>query len=143
LEKRGAVRALLQSESGQLQAGDPALGAAYEPAHLFCRERRGEHLVQEVVRLDLSKTQIVSADLSQLPTDTQTCEGQVRVHPAGEDQVQMGRQMLQEEAQGFMDGRIADDLIIVHNEDNGGRTVLAAFQLMKKRGKTSDKRRRL
>ena len=44
--------------------------------------------------------------------------------------------MLQKEAQGRMDGWIADDLIIVYDEDEGGRTCLAAFQLMEKRGKT-------
>src|SRR5215472_2978316 len=91
LEERRTILALLQSESSQLQAGDPAFGAAQKPLHLFCGERRREHLAQILVRLDLSKAQIVPADLGQLPTHPKPGERQARVYAAGEDQMHLRR----------------------------------------------------
>ena len=47
-----------------------------------------------MARLDLSKAQIVRADLGQLPVGAQTRKGQVRIYPAGEDQMQVSGLML-------------------------------------------------
>ena len=55
--------------------------------------------------------------------------------------MQVGRQMLQEEAQGLMNGLLFDHLIIIHHEHEVGRMRLAAFQLMEQGCQDGRKRR--
>ena len=120
LEERRAILALLQGEGRQVQAGDPALGPAHQPPHLLFRERRGEHLAEILARLDLLEAEIVRADLGQLSAHPPPRKRQVRVHPAGEDQMHVSGQMLQEEAHALVNGRVFDHLIIIQNEHDGG-----------------------
>ncbi len=61
-------------------------------------------MAEIVVRPALLEAQTGRADPGQLPLGAQPRQGQIRVDPAGEDQMQVGRQMLQEEAQGLVNG---------------------------------------
>src|SRR5205814_2291101 len=98
-------------------------------------------LVQKLTRFALLEAQLVRTNLGQLPVGSETRKGQVWVHAAGEDQMQMSGQMLQEEGHALVNDRLFDHLIIVNNEDDGSRIQRLSFQLMEKHGKTGGKRR--
>src|SRR5690349_13352093 len=113
-----------------MQASDPALRAAHEPLNFLLRERWGEHVAQILARLALLEAQIVRPDLGQLPTSTPSRQRQVRVDPAGKDQMEVSWLMLHPERDAFMDGLLSDHLIIIKDENNGNRIPLAAFHFM-------------
>ncbi len=131
----------LHRERDQVQTGNPAFRPTHQPLQLFFRERRGEHLAQKLTCFALLEAQFVRTNLDQLPVGSQTRKRQVWVHAAGEDQMQMSGQMLQEEGHALVNARLFDHLIIVQKEDDGSRMRRRSFQLMEKHGKTGGKRR--
>ena len=95
LDEAGDVTALgnaAQRERGQLQAGDPALGALLERLHVGRGEVEAHHLVEEVARLGRGEAQVGGAELGQLPAAAQPRQRQRRVGAGGHQQVQLLRQ---------------------------------------------------
>jgi hypothetical protein len=54
-------------------------------------------------------------------------EREVRVYAAGEDEMEMNREMFQEEGQALVNDGIIDPLIIVHDEYEGSNIFFMAF----------------
>jgi len=51
-------------------------------------------------------------------TNAQPGEGKLRVHACGEHQMQVGRQMTNQEEHGLSDGLILDYMVVIQDEDN-------------------------
>ena len=100
-------------------------------------------MAEIAVCLALLEAQIGRTDLGQLPMGAPPRKLQVRVHATGEEQMHLRGQMLQEEAQRLVNGRIAHHLVIIEHEDKGGSMRLAALQFLEQGRKTGDKRWRL
>src|SRR5262249_53744723 len=79
--------------------------------------------------------------LGEMPSGTQTREGEVGVHSAGEEQMQVGRQVLQEEGQALVNRWLFDHVIIVQDEDEGGRMCLGALQFLEQGRQEREQRR--
>ena len=86
-----------QREAGQLQARRPAFGAGSErrDGRIVQAEPRG--CGEQRGRLICGKAKLIRAQLGELPPGPQPRQGQRRIGPAGHNQAQPRRQMLEQE----------------------------------------------
>ena len=115
------VFAALQRDRRQLQARDPALGASFQGGDVVRREVQAHHLVEKVGDLGRGEAEVGAAQLGQLPSGAQSGQGQGWILTGGDDQVQPGRQVLDQEGQGVVDRPGIEDVVVVENEDDIAR----------------------
>ena len=111
----------LQGQGGHLQAGGPPLGARREGLDLVRRELQAHDPVQQLGGLAGQEAQVGLAQLGQLAATPQPRQRQGRVGPAGEDEVQGARQVLEQEGQDVVDRPLSDEVAIVQDQDQRRR----------------------
>ncbi len=111
------VLAPLQRQGRELECGDPALRPAFQGADLGGGQPQAHP--GEVRRgLRLGEAQVGGTYLGQLASGSQPREGQRRVGPRGDDQAELGRQVVDQERHGLVDlGRVDDVVVVEHEHD--------------------------
>ena len=87
----------------QLQPGDPAFGANFERGEVVGRQSQPHHLIEKRRGFFGRKAQVGRADFDQLITGAQPCERPGWIGSAGDDDVQVRRQVLKQINQRVMD----------------------------------------
>jgi len=119
-EPGGVLRAAFcrfKCQGGHLQARDPPLGAFFQGSDFGDCEIQPHSLVEERGCLCGRESQIVLADLGQLPAGAQARKGKGRVLAGSDGQVQAGWQVIEQKGEGLMDGLRLDQVIVVEDED--------------------------
>ena len=115
--KDGDVVAALHRERRELQGGDPSLGAGFEHVDV----RRGDRQAHRVVEVDGGlvggEAKVGGADLEQLAARPQAGQRQGRVGAAGDHEVDLRRQVLDQERHRLVDLRRFDDVVVVEHQD--------------------------
>src|SRR6266700_7725213 len=101
-----------------MQSCNPALGAILQSSDLFLREREAHGLFQKTSCLLLTKTQVRGTDLQQLTLHAPAGEGKRGINTAGEHQMQVEGQMIKEEDDRGVNGRICDEMIVLQDENH-------------------------
>ena len=120
-DEAGSVCTALQGDRGQLQAGDPALGAGFERGDVVGREVEVHHLVEKVGGLGRGEAQVGGAQLGQLASGAQSGQGQGWILTGGDDQVHLRRQVLDQEGQGIVHRPGVEDVVVVEHEHDIAR----------------------
>ena len=97
-DERAGVLAALHRQRGQLQRGDPAFGACLERGDVALAQPQTHRAVEVGRGLLGGEAQVGGADLDQLTACPQLGQRQRRVGPGGEDDVQLRRLVLEQEA---------------------------------------------
>ena len=87
----GELSPVDQRQAGQSQTGGPALGASHHQRHRVGRNRPIHW--RETGRLVVGESQLILVDLDQAAAQAQQVQREKRRLPAGNDQMNMGRQM--------------------------------------------------
>ena len=120
-DEAGSVFTALQRDRGELQTGDPALGPAFERTDLVGGEVEVHDLVEKAGGLGRGEAQIGGAQLGQLASGAQSGQGQRGILAGGDDQVHLGRQVLDQEGQRIVDRLGVEDVVVVENEHDIAR----------------------
>ncbi len=114
-EALGAGRVLaLDGGEHDLDRGGPALGLVRQGGQGFGRQVRGV-LAHPGLDLRRAEAQIPGPQLGQMAPCPQPGQGQRRVQPGGEDQVQPRRAVLQQKAHGLMHRRAGEVVIVLQH----------------------------
>ena len=84
-------------------------------------EVEAHHLVEELGGLGRGEAEVGGAQLGQLASGAQSGQGQRGILAGGDDQVHLGRQVLDQEGQGIVDRPGVEDVVVVENEDDVAR----------------------
>ena len=110
-----------------MQTGNPAFGAGFQRGDIFLGEIQSHHPVEEFGGFGGGKAQVGGAQFGQLTADAQAGQRQGRVFAAGDDQVHLRRQVLDEEGQGLVNRFGIDQVVVVKDENeivgDGGNFV--------------------
>jgi hypothetical protein len=117
-DEAGDVLLLPQREGGQLQTGDPPFGAGLEGDDVVSRETQTHRPVEEVHGLLAREAQVRGAELGQFSTTAQAGQRERWVRPAGDGQVQLRRQVVEQEADGLVYRWCVDHVVVVEHEDD-------------------------
>ena len=107
----------MQSQGGQLQAGDPAFGAGFQRGDIFCGEVQSHHLVEKFGGFGGSKAQVGGAQFSQLAAGAQPSQGQVWILAGGDDQVHLWRQVLKQKGECVVYWFGINNVVVVKDKD--------------------------
>ena len=119
LDETGDVVAALHGERGDLQAGDPALGARFQRLDLVRRKDQSHGPGKKNARLFRRKTQLVGSQFGQLIVGAQARQRQRWIDAGRDGQMQVVRQVLDQVCHPAVDGLRVDDVIVF--EDDGER----------------------
>src|SRR5262249_6831274 len=92
-QKRGDIDPALQRERGQLQAGHPSFGAAFEGSNGRCLQVELHHLAQKRADLIGRKAQIGSTHLGELSAGSQSCKQERWISTCCNDEMHVGWQV--------------------------------------------------
>jgi hypothetical protein len=121
-DELGAVAASLQREAGEVDAGDPALGAVQQQLELAVAESQPEAVVQQCPDPGLVEAQRLLGHLAELAPDPQPRHADGRRDPGGNGHVEATRAVLEQERDAVVDLRLADQVVVVeHQHDVRGR----------------------
>ncbi len=127
LDEAGDVLMSLHGKRGQLQAGDPALGAGFQRGDICLREIQPHHAVEELGGFGGGKAQIGDAQFGALPPGAQAGQRQVWIFARGDEQVHLRRLVFDEESQGLIDRLGIDRVVVIQDEQkvlrDGGNFV--------------------
>ena len=116
-DELGGVVASLHRQRGELEGGDPALGATLERGDVAAPVSSQAHRLVEVGRGLLGgEAQVGGADLDQLAARPQPRQRQGRVGPAGDHQVQLRREVVEQEGHRVVDLARLDDVVVVEDQ---------------------------
>ena len=116
LDELPDVVAALHRERRQLERGDPAFGPACENGELACREVQCHHVLEVRRGLVGGEPQIGRADLNELAAGAQPSERQRWVGAAGNHQVDMRRETVNEEGHSLVDLAVVYDVEVIQHE---------------------------
>ena len=112
-----ALRDAAQGERGELEAGDPALGALVERVHVGGGEVQPHHPVEELPRLGRGEAEVGGAHLGELPAAAQPGQGQRWVGAGRDHQVQVIGKVVEEEGHRLVHLGCFDDVVVVEHQD--------------------------
>ena len=115
-DEAGDVVSPLHRERRQLERGDPPLGAPLQRCDVLCRQRQSHHPVEVRRGLVGREAQIGGADLDELATPSQPRQRQRRVGAAGDHQVDLRGQVLQQEGHPVLYVARLDDVVVVEHQ---------------------------
>ena len=107
----------MQSQGGQLQAGDPAFGAGFQRGDIFRGELQAHRLVKKFSGFGRGETQVGGAQFGQLAPGAQAGQGKLGILTGGDDQVHLWRQVLEQKGEGFVNRFGINNVIVVKDED--------------------------
>ena len=109
----------LQRQGCQLQAHDPALRAGAQRGDVLWRQVQSHRLVEKGSSFRRGEAEVIGADLDNLVTRAPPGQRPGRVSPAGDHQVHLRWQVLQEKDERFVNLRVGDDVQVVENQGKG------------------------
>ena len=112
-----------EGDRGKLQARGPALCAGFQRGHVVRWKVQTHGLVEELGRLGSREAKIRGAQLGQLAPDAQPGEGQIRILARDDGHVHLRRLVLEQESDGVGHGPGLDAVIVVKDEEAGGREL--------------------
>ena len=115
-DEAGDVVAPLHRERRQLERGDPAFGAPLQRRDVLRRQVQAHHLVEVRRGLVGREAQVGGADLDELAARPQPSQRQRRVGAAGDHQVQLRREVLEQEGHPVVDVARVDDVVVVEHQ---------------------------
>ena len=121
LDEPGNVRAPPHGERRQLEPGNPAFGARLQGGNFRRRELQPHHLVEKAGGFGGGKAQVGGAQLGHLAPGAQASQGELWILPGGDDQVQLGRQVVEQKGEGLVDRWGIDGVVVVQDEGKGVR----------------------
>ena len=98
------AKVTLQSQGGQLQAGDPAFGAGLQRGDITIGEIQPHHPVEKFGGFGGGEAQIGGAQLGQLAPGAQAGQGELRVLTRGDHQVHLRRLVLEQKGEAWSTG---------------------------------------
>ena len=101
-DEAGDIVSPLHRERRQLERRDPPLGAPLQRRNVPCGQSQSHDLVEVRRCLVGRETQVSGADLDELATRSQPRQRQRRVGAAGDHQMDLGGQVLQQEGDPFL-----------------------------------------
>jgi len=104
-----------------LQGGDPPLGALLERRDLVGRQAQAGHVVEVGRRLRRGEAKIGGADLGQLGAGAQAGQWEPGVGSGADDQSQLRRQMVDQEAHTGAQGGAVGSVIVVQHHGHRAR----------------------
>ena len=107
----------LQQQRGQLQAGDPALGAAEDRGERGGLQVPLQRQVQKGAGLGEIELQISGAQLAELATRSQPRQGQAWIGAARDEQVQLGWAVLHQLGDGVLERLKRDGVVVVQHQE--------------------------
>jgi hypothetical protein len=113
--RRGIV-ASAQSQSGEVQAGGPALGALDQAADVVGAQREALPSVEQVVGLLAIEAQLVDGDLGELAAAAKPGQRQRGLGAREERELELGWGVLEQERDGFVHVRVRDEVVVVEDE---------------------------
>ena len=130
-DEGGGVVAPLHRERSQLQRGDPTLGPSLQRLDVLSRQRQPHHPVEVRRRLVGREAQIGGADLDEIATPPQQRQRQRRVGATGDHQMNLWRQVLQQEGHPVLDVARVDQVIVVEHQHH---VVADGAEVVEQRG---------
>ena len=121
LNETGGIPMPLHGKRGQLQPGDPALGAGFQRSHVAVGKRQTHYSIKKLGRFDRGELQVGGAQLGQLAARPQPGQRQRRVLAGGDHQVHRRRQMLEQKGEGVVDGFGVDEVVVIEHQDEAVR----------------------
>ncbi len=115
-DEPGRVGAVPQRERGQLQGGDPSLGAAAEGGDVGGVEVEAGGRGEERGGLGVREAEVGGTDLGEIAAGPQPGEGQRRVGPGADDQPHLRRQPLEQERHPRLDRRTLGEVVVVQHQ---------------------------
>src|SRR5829696_4681128 len=112
LDEAGDILAVAHREGCQLEGCDPTLRDRFECRHVRCRKGESHHACQEGSSLLCGEAQLGGSDLCYLVPGAQLGEREGRVRAAGDDEVDVLRQVLQQESSSLMYRPGVDHVIV-------------------------------
>jgi hypothetical protein len=97
LHKPLCIFAALDREGGQMQAGNPTLGAVVKGRDVVRRQFTLHYPLQKVERFRFGESEFRLPDFHHLSARPHSGQGQRGVGPGGDGQMQLGRQVLEQE----------------------------------------------
>ncbi len=125
------VVATLHRQRRELERGDPPLGTSHQRGDLVGRQRQPHHVAQVRRYLVGCEAQVGGADLDQLPAGAEPGEGEGRVYPGGDDQVDLRREVVQQEGHPVVDVPRLDHVVVVEDQHE---VVLDGLELVEQGG---------
>ena len=125
-----------QGERGELEPGDPALGALIERVHVVGREVQPHHSVEELPRLRRREAQVGGAHLRELSATAEPGQRQGWVGAGGDDEAQVIGKMVEQEGHRLVHlGRVDGVVVVEHEEPPRLRSTLpGASDVVDQRG---------
>src|SRR3989442_8428893 len=117
IEQTGRISVSLQGEAEQVQADQPPLRPGGRFLDNVCWELHVHHLLEKDQDLLRRATQLVGAYFQYLPTCSQQRKWQGRIGASGQDEMQLGREMLHEIGEGAVNLGLGDQVIVVEDHE--------------------------
>ncbi len=112
LNETGGVGLALQGQRGQLQTGNPAFGAPFQGGDVCLREGQAHHLGEKFAGFGGGEAQVGHPQLAQVVPRAPPSQRELGIGPRGEDQVQLGGQVLDQIGEGLVH-RVARKHVVV------------------------------
>src|SRR5713101_9910131 len=125
IEQIDRISVSLQGEAEQVQADQPPLRLGGRILDNVCWELHAHHLLEKGQDLLRRATQLVGAYFQYLPTCSQQRKWQGRIGASGQDEMQLGREMLHEIGEGAVNLRLGDQVIVVEDQE---KLLSSAYQ---------------
>jgi hypothetical protein len=107
-----------KGEGSEVDAGRPSLGAFQEDTQVSLVELDGTDRAHQFVGLHGREAQLRRLDLGQVAGGAQPADRQRGVDPGNEHDLSRGRKVRQEERHVLMTFQAADQLVVVHRDDD-------------------------
>src|SRR2546430_13089162 len=117
IEQIGRISVSLQGEAEQVQANQPPLRLGSRILDNVCWKLQAHHLLEKSHDLLRRAPQLVGGYFQYLPACSQLRKWQGRIGASGQDEMQLGREMLHEIGEGAVNLRLVDQVIVVEDQD--------------------------
>ncbi len=100
-----------------MQRGNPAFSACLQGVDFRRREIQLHHLVEKIGGFSRAESQIGGAQLIHLSPGAQPRQRKLRILVCGDDQVHLGRQVIEQKSKGLVNDFGIDNVVVVKNKD--------------------------
>ena len=115
-DEPGEIRVPAHRECGELESGDPPLGARLQRRNITGGQVEAHHLLQKGCRLAGGEAQVRRPQLREVAVAAQPTEREERVGTGGDHDVQVCGSVFEEIAHGLSDGRRIDRLEVIQQQ---------------------------
>ncbi len=139
-DEAGDVVATLHRKSSELERGYPSLGAFFQSSHVLPCELQSHGPVEVGSGLGGGEPQVCRTDLDQFSTGAQPGDRERGIGTAGNHQVKLWRQVIEQERHTFLDLARLDQVVVVEHQHD---VVSGRAEVIEERREYEVDRRRL